>query len=148
MLYRFCCSTFGCRLACRKKNIPNPKTQSGVSGCFQYVMPILLLIALPVSVLTTSLFSAMRHGFAPQNGQGRISTCLAFMSVHPLCIYCRRTSRLARWKTLHLPSMRRNRFHRPLRSRLVLRFWIHSVSELFRLFGLCSPVRSGKIPNK
>ena len=45
-------------------------------------------------------------------------------------------------------SMRRNRFHRPLRSRLVLRFWIHSVSELFRLFGLCSPVRSGKIPNK
>lgn len=131
-----------------RKNIPNPKTQSGVSGCFQYVMPILLLIASPVSVLTTSLFSAMRHGFAPQNGQGRISTCLSFMSVHPLCIYCRRTSRLARWKNLHLPSIRRNRFYRPLRSRLVLRFWIHSVSELFRLFGLCSPVRSGKIPNK
>lgn len=85
-----------------RKNIPNPKTQSGVSGCFQYVMPILLLIASPVSVLTTSLFSAMRHGFAPQNGQGRISTCLSFIPAHPPCIYCRRTSRLARWKNLHL----------------------------------------------
>ena len=88
-----------------RKNIPNPKTQSGVSGCFQYVMPILLLIASPVSVLTTSLFSAMRHGFAPQNGQGRISTCLSFMPAHPPCIYCRRTSRLARWKNLHANAL-------------------------------------------
>lgn len=131
-----------------RKNAPNPKTQSGVSGCFQNELLILLLINSPVSALTTSLFSAMRNGFAPQNGHGRISTRLSFMSVPPLCIYCRRTSRLARWKNLHLPSIRRNRFHRPLRSRLVLRFWIHSVSELFRLFGLCSPVRSGKIQNK
>ena len=113
-----------------RKNIPNPKTQSGVSGCFQYVMPILLLIASPVSVLTTSLFSAIRHGFAPQNGQGRISTCLSFIPTHPPCIYCRRTSRLARWKNLHLPSMRRNRFHRPQRFRVDGGSLVHAVQGI------------------